>query len=45
LFIMPGATHFGAYTKPDLFNMVLLDFLNSPFSKVSTVDLFTRKRQ
>lgn len=45
LFVMPGATHFGAYVKTDLFNMVLLDFLNSPFSKQSTVDLFTRKRK
>jgi pimeloyl-ACP methyl ester carboxylesterase len=43
LFIMPGATHFGAYTKTALFNMVLLDFFNSPFSKVSTVELFTGK--
>ena len=29
--------------KPELFNLVLLDFLNRPFSKVSTVDLITRK--
>ena len=43
LFIMPGATHFGSIEKPELFNLVLLDFLNRPFSKVSTVDLFTRK--
>lgn len=42
-FVMPGATHFGTVEKPDLFNMVLLDFLNRPFSKVSTVDLFTGK--
>jgi pimeloyl-ACP methyl ester carboxylesterase len=43
LFVMPGATHFGTVEKPELFNLVLLDFLNRPFSKVSTVDLFTRK--
>jgi len=42
-FVMPGATHFGASEKPELFNFVLLDFLNRPFSKVSTVDLFTPK--
>lgn len=45
LFIMPGATHFGAYEKTDLFNMVLLDFFNKPFSKVSSVDLFTGKHK
>ncbi len=43
LFIMPGATHFGAYEKPDLFNMVVMDFFTKPFSKVSTVDIFTGK--
>jgi pimeloyl-ACP methyl ester carboxylesterase len=43
LFVMPGATHFGSIEKPELFNLVLLDFFNRPFSKVSTVDLFTRK--
>ncbi len=42
-FVMPGATHFGSYEKPELFNLVLLDFLNHPFSKTSTVDLFTGK--
>ncbi|MCC8424997.1 alpha/beta fold hydrolase [Mucilaginibacter sp. UR6-11] len=30
LFIMPGATHSGAYEKPNLFNQVLQDFLNQP---------------
>jgi pimeloyl-ACP methyl ester carboxylesterase len=44
LFIMPGATHFGARGKPDLFNMVLLDFLTKPFSKASSVELFTGKK-
>ena len=43
LFVMPGATHSGSIEKPELFNLVLLDFLNRPFSKVSTVDMFTRK--
>ena len=42
-FVMPGATHFGTVEKPELFNLVLLDFLNRPFSKVSTVDLYIRK--
>jgi pimeloyl-ACP methyl ester carboxylesterase len=42
-FVMPGATHFGSVEKPDLFNMVLLEFLNKPFSKVSTVDLIIGK--
>ena len=42
-FVMPGATHFGSYEKPELFNLVLLDFLNSPFSKISTVDILTGK--
>ncbi len=43
LFVMPGATHFGSYQKPDLFNMVLFDFFNSPFSTISTVDILTGK--
>jgi len=43
LFVMPGATHYGTVEKPELFDMVLLDFLNRPFSKVSTVDLITGK--
>ena len=42
-FVMPGATHAGSSEKPELFNLVLLDFLNNPFSKVSTVDLITGK--
>jgi pimeloyl-ACP methyl ester carboxylesterase len=42
-FVMPGATHFGSYQKPDLFNMVLLDFFNQPFSKLSTVEIMTKK--
>ena len=43
LFVMPGATHFGSYQKPDLFNMVLLDFFTKPFSKLSSVEVFTGK--
>ena len=43
LFVMPGATHYGTVEKPELFDMILLDFLTRPFSKVSTVDLLTRK--
>lgn len=42
-FVMPGATHFGSYEKPELFDLVLSDFLNKPFSKLSTVDLMTGK--
>lgn len=44
LFIMPGATHFGSVEKPELFNMVFLDFLNKPFSKVSTLDVIMGRR-
>lgn len=44
LFIMPGATHFGSYEKPELFNSVVLDFLNKPFVMPSTVEMFTGKR-
>jgi pimeloyl-ACP methyl ester carboxylesterase len=43
LFVMPGATHFGSYEKPDLFNMVLLDFFTKPFVKLSTFDKMTKK--
>lgn len=43
LFVMPGATHFGSYQKPELFNLVLLDFFIKPFSKLSTVDILTGK--
>jgi len=43
-FVMPGATHFGSYEKPDLFNLVLSSFFNDPFKKTSTVDLFTGKK-
>jgi pimeloyl-ACP methyl ester carboxylesterase len=42
-FVMPGGTHFGSSQKPELFNMVLLDFLNKPFSKLSTVEIMTGK--
>lgn len=40
-FVMPGATHFGSYEKPELFNLILLSFFNDPFKKTSTVELFT----
>ncbi|WP_034920660.1 alpha/beta fold hydrolase [Gillisia sp. CAL575] len=40
LFIMPGATHFGSYEKPDLFNLILNDFFTKPFSKKATIDIF-----
>lgn len=43
-FVMPGATHFGAYEKPDLFNLVLTSFFNDPFNKTSSVELFTGKK-
>jgi pimeloyl-ACP methyl ester carboxylesterase len=43
-FVMPGSTHFGAYEKPELFNMVLLSFFNDPFKKTSSVELFTGKK-
>lgn len=44
MFIMPGATHFGAYQKPDLFNKVLLDFFKRPFYGTSSVELITGKK-
>jgi len=43
-FVMPGATHFGAYEKPDLFNLVLMSFFTDPFKKTSSVELFTGKK-
>jgi pimeloyl-ACP methyl ester carboxylesterase len=43
LFVMPGATHFGTVEKPELFYMVLSDFLNRPFSKLTTYEAFTGK--
>lgn len=44
LFVMPGGSHFGSYQKPELFNLVLQDFLNKPFSKLSTVEIMTKKQ-
>lgn len=44
LFIMPGATHLGAYQKPDLFNKVLLDFFKKAYYGTSSVELFTGKK-
>ena len=43
-FVMPGASHFGSYQKPELFNVVLSDFLEKPFSKLSTVEIMTQKK-
>jgi pimeloyl-ACP methyl ester carboxylesterase len=42
-FVMPGATHSGSAEKPELFNLVLSDFLNRPFSKLSSVEMYTGK--
>lgn len=39
LFVMPGGTHGGSWQKPELFNHVLDDFLEKPFSALSTVEL------
>jgi pimeloyl-ACP methyl ester carboxylesterase len=40
---LPGCTHFGAREKPELFNSMLLPFLQGPFNKKSSVELFTGK--
>ena len=40
LFVMPGATHFGAYEKTELFFSVLDNFFTQPFSKKATTDIF-----
>ena len=40
LLVMPGATHFGAYEKPDLFNSLLEAFFTQPFSTKATTDIF-----
>ncbi len=39
LFVMPGATHFGAGEKPELFWLVLADFFEKPFTKLSTAEV------
>lgn len=39
LFVMPGATHFGSYEKPELFFQVLDDFFTKPVSTTSTYDI------
>lgn len=39
LFVMPGATHFGMGEKPELFWLVLSDFLEKPFIKLSTAEV------
>jgi len=38
LFIMPGATHYGAYEKSSLFNLILSEFFDKPFKKPSTAN-------
>jgi len=38
---MPGGSHGGSWQKPDLFNLILSDFLEKPFSKLSTVEIMT----
>lgn len=43
LFVMPGASHFGAYEQPALFRTVLLDFLTQPFRMPSSVQILTGK--
>ncbi|MGB7786181.1 MAG: alpha/beta hydrolase [Salinimicrobium sp.] len=45
LFIMPGATHFGSYEKPELFNEVLLDFFTAPFVMTSTLEKLAPKKE
>ena len=38
LFVMPGATHFGSYERPELFNSVLLHFFQEHFIMPNTID-------
>lgn len=38
LFIMPGTTHYGAYEKSSLFNLILSEFFDKPFKKPSTAN-------
>ncbi len=45
LFVMPGATHFGSYEKPELFDKVLLDFFSKPFVMTSTIDKLAPKKE
>jgi len=40
LFVMPGATHFGAYEKSALFYTVLDAFYEDPFSSKSSLEIF-----
>ncbi|MEP2023018.1 MAG: alpha/beta hydrolase [Reichenbachiella sp.] len=39
LFVMPGATHFGSYEKPELFFKVLDEFFTKPVSTTTTYDI------
>jgi len=40
LFVMPGATHFGAYEHPEWFNMILDDFFSTRFSTTTSLQKF-----
>lgn len=44
LFVMPGATHFGSYEKPELFNDILFRFFNGSFSNISTIDKLSPRK-
>ena len=39
LCIVPGATHYLASEKPLLFNLLISDFFEKPFTKPSTVEI------
>jgi pimeloyl-ACP methyl ester carboxylesterase len=39
LFVMPGASHFGVYEKPNLFLSVLSDFFEKPFIARTTAEI------
>jgi pimeloyl-ACP methyl ester carboxylesterase len=41
-FVMPGATHGDSWEKPDLFNLILSDFLEKPFSTLTTFEAFKK---
>lgn len=44
-FVMPGATHFGSYEKPELFDKVLLDFFTEPLVMTSTLEKLSPKKE
>ena len=41
-FVMPGATHGGSWEKPELFNLILSDFLEKPFSTLTTFEAYKK---